>query len=146
MKGFSLIELLATVLIAGILASIALPQYQKAVERSRSSEAMTIATAIVDAQNRSLDAYPNAPVNNRRALDVSIPGGEWSSDGSTYTTAMFAYTLNDNGVSACRRENGSCKYTLEFYNHNGVIANGVNRACTGSTSFCGGIEAYGFDN
>ena len=60
--GFTLIEMLVVVLIIGILAGIALPQYQKSVEKARAAEALISINAIlksIDILYLKSGEYPN---------------------------------------------------------------------------------------
>ena len=71
--GFTLIELLVVVLIIGILAAMALPQYFKAVERSRMTEAVTLMDSVVKAQRRKF-MQTNRYAEFFEGLDVSPKG------------------------------------------------------------------------
>lgn len=51
-RGFTLIELMVVVVVAGILASIAYPAYTSMIQRSRRADAMALLTAVVQAQER----------------------------------------------------------------------------------------------
>ena len=87
--GFTLIELLVVVLIIGILAAMALPQYFKAVERSRMAEAVTLMDSVVKAQRRKL-MQTNRYAERFEGLDVSPKGaraGRYYTKGDPQTGA-----------------------------------------------------------
>ncbi len=72
-RAFTLIELLVVVLIIGILAAIAVPQYQKAVWKARSRQMLVSIKAVKDASQAYYLAHNEYPTKFSD-LDISLTG------------------------------------------------------------------------
>ena len=94
-KGFTLLELLIVIVILGVLAGLAVPVYQPAIEKARAQEALTSLSAAREASLRffSINNTYVGIANDLSNLDYNpnvVVGGQ---------TLIFSYAASNQGAA-----------------------------------------------
>lgn len=95
-QGFTLIELMITVAIVGILAAIAMPAYQNYVIRGQVSEGITISGGLQVAIQEYYANTGSFPANNTD-LGLSMPSGKYATVNNIQNGVII---VNYNGPDA----------------------------------------------
>lgn len=137
--GFTLMEITAVVLILGILAAIALPQYQRVLESSRVSEAITMLGNISTAEKMYLMQMGQFTPNFSELM-LQIPITPRSGDDSYASGTYFDYDISNCTGYACdvmalRSKEGSYPYEIHL--------TGVSSANTPGQRTCHSTDNFG---
>ena len=113
-KGFSLMELMITVIIITALAAVAVPQYKKAVLKSRFSALYPIVQPLAQGQE-SYYLNQGEYAKDLSALDVSLPGMASGTTSTLQDGTQVKLGVEDNHIYV-RAEKGNNALMI-YQNH-----------------------------
>lgn len=132
-KGFTLIEVLIVIIIIGILASIALPQYISTIAKARSAEAVAqLGTFRASMERRFYDQLSEGSYTalaSLGGLDVDVPldaNVDWD---YTFTDSSTGITAKSYFFTATHDSNGN----WVSINHDGVFRRSTSLGGSGTT-------------
>jgi len=130
-KGFTLVELIAVIMILGLLAAMAIPRFTRTIEETKNREAIAVLTMIRSAQRMYYIEYENYvtalnadEINN--SLQLAIESKDWDFQTSKITTTPPSFNvvavrtlpgrgrtivMNKDGSTTCY-ETECCCYSL----------------------------------
>lgn len=104
-QGFTLVELLVVVLIIGILASVGLPEYTRAIKRARSAEAKQMLPDMYNAKKLAKVTLGREPTTFAE-MDVKFTTSNGTiATGDSFDTENFTYNLHSAESEVCGRRN-----------------------------------------